>query len=131
MFTKHFSKFFEKWLPFRVTSCPGQKCTDSLTVTNRWIRVQFRVQFISRAHRAIAENRSPPSSAFGRLLDCYSILRFAFTRLKRIPEPIVIQTARSSAGPQPWCTATDAVTVEEITPPMLPNVFISAESEAE
>jgi hypothetical protein len=37
----------------------------------------------------------------------------------------------SRARLQLWCTAIDAVTVDEITPPRLPTVFIRAESEAE
>src|SRR5580700_3654452 len=47
------------------------------------------------------------------------------------PDPIVTHTATSSAGVHPRLTAIEAVTVEETTPPILPTVFIRAESDAE
>src|SRR5258708_31158549 len=56
---------------------------------------------------------------------------FASSGGKNRPKPIVPQSAMSSAGPHPLGPAIDAVTPEETTPPRLPIVFISAESEAE
>jgi hypothetical protein len=37
----------------------------------------------------------------------------------------------SRARLQPWCTAIDAVKVDEMTPPRLPTVFIRAERDAD
>jgi len=55
----------------------------------------------------------------------------ASTIVNKAPEPTVTKTAKSIARPQPWCIAIAAVTVEETTPPRLPTVFMSAESDAE
>lgn len=59
------------------------------------------------------------------------MLRFALTSVNSKPAPMVAHTATSRAALQLLCTTTEAVTVDEMAPPIALIVFIAAESDAE
>jgi hypothetical protein len=74
---------------------------------------------------------SPKCTLEKRYRDFSSIVLSASTNVKSNPDKTVITAAASRDWLQPHRTAMYAVNVDEIAPPTLPNVFMSAESEAE